>query len=256
MISQRPIISCARCGAPFEKTNGRKRFCTPCGPIAERERSVERARERRSADPAAWKEQRAAFASSDRATVRTYNRERGRRLGAKPLGELLTCEGCGYQTPRTHGMQRRCPDCSKRMRSERAVRKASEWNRANSDQRAERSRRRYATDPMVKLNSLMATGIGGSLRGNKGGRAWATLVPYGLSELKAHLERQFLPGMSWANWGRAPDGWHVDHILPVASFVFTTAEDPQFSACWAITNLRPLWSADNLRKGKQRLFLI
>src|SRR3546814_9626669 len=59
------------------------------------------------------------------------------------------------------------------------------------------------------------------------------------------LERQFLPGMSWDNRGE----WHIDHIRPLCAFEFTSPDDPQFREAWALTNLRPLWARDNLRKG-------
>lgn len=66
-----------------------------------------------------------------------------------------------------------------------------------------------------------------------------------IPELMAHLERRFLPGMTWANWSR--HGWHIDHIKPLASFDLTDRE--QFLAACHYTNLQPLWAVDNLRKG-------
>lgn len=67
-----------------------------------------------------------------------------------------------------------------------------------------------------------------------------------------HLERQFLPGMSWDNMSE----WHIDHILPRVMFHYETSADPGFSECWALTNLRPLWAKDNIDKGGKRLHLI
>lgn len=63
------------------------------------------------------------------------------------------------------------------------------------------------------------------------------------AELKRHIERQFLKGMSWEN----RQDWHVDHIRPLASFDLTDPE--QLRAACHFTNLRPLWARDNLRKG-------
>jgi hypothetical protein len=68
----------------------------------------------------------------------------------------------------------------------------------------------------------------------------------------AHLERQFLPGMSWENRTR----WDVDHIVPLKAFSFTSAEDPDFRAAWHLSNLRPLWSGDNVKKQGRRTHLI
>jgi hypothetical protein len=89
------------------------------------------------------------------------------------------------------------------------------------------------------------------VRGLKNGRSWQDLVGYTAEELMAHLERQFLPGMDWENRKL----WHIDHIVPVSSFSLTP-ECPDFKACWALTNLRPLWGADNIRKKDKRIYLL
>jgi len=64
------------------------------------------------------------------------------------------------------------------------------------------------------------------------------------TEFRLHLERNMKRGMTWGNYGTH---WHVDHILPVASFDHT---DPnQIVQCWHWTNLRPLEAKKNLAKG-------
>lgn len=63
------------------------------------------------------------------------------------------------------------------------------------------------------------------------------------AELRDHIERQFRHGMSWVN----RSDWHVDHIRPLASFDLSDPE--QLRAACHFTNLRPMWAADNLRKG-------
>lgn len=66
----------------------------------------------------------------------------------------------------------------------------------------------------------------------------------GLEETRAHLEKQFRPGMSWENYGPV---WHVDHIKPCASFDLNNPE--QQAACFHYSNLQPLFAAENLQKG-------
>jgi hypothetical protein len=62
-------------------------------------------------------------------------------------------------------------------------------------------------------------------------------------QLAKHLESQFKRGMTWENYGT---NWHVDHILPCASF---DHNDPkQRMQCWHWTNLRPLDAKRNLDK--------
>jgi hypothetical protein len=63
-------------------------------------------------------------------------------------------------------------------------------------------------------------------------------------ELKAHLESLFSEGMSWDNYGK--NGWHVDHIRPVSSFL---AEDAMLVNHY--TNLQPLWATDNISKSNK-----
>ncbi len=77
-------------------------------------------------------------------------------------------------------------------------------------------------------------------------------LDYGPAELIAHIERQFVKGMGWHN----RDKWDVDHIVPLASFKFTSMDDPEFKAAWALTNLRPLWKKDNRAKGATRTHLL
>ena len=63
-------------------------------------------------------------------------------------------------------------------------------------------------------------------------------------ELARHLESKFTQGMSWDNYGTY---WHVDHILPCASFDHT--DDGQVKQCWHWTNLQPLEASRNITKS-------
>lgn len=73
------------------------------------------------------------------------------------------------------------------------------------------------------------------------------LIGCTVAELKAHLERQFTPGMTWASYGHGPGRWNVDHRAPCSSFDLT---DPaQQRACFHFSNLQPMWHVDNVAKG-------
>lgn len=91
-----------------------------------------------------------------------------------------------------------------------------------------------------------------ALRGTKARRNVLDLVGWAGDELRAHLERQFVKGMGWHNL----DDWHIDHIVPLASFTITGPDDPELRRAWALTNLRPLWARENEAKGAKRLMLI
>jgi hypothetical protein len=70
-----------------------------------------------------------------------------------------------------------------------------------------------------------------------------------IPELKVHIEKQWLPGMSWDNWGYGKGKWHIDHIIPRSAFNFATPSDPGFKECWSLGNLQPLWARDNIAKS-------
>ena len=68
------------------------------------------------------------------------------------------------------------------------------------------------------------------------------LVGCTIPQLKIHLERYFVDGMNWDNYGE----WHIDHIIPCNSFDLTIIEE-QYK-CFHYTNLQPLWAIDNIKK--------
>lgn len=69
------------------------------------------------------------------------------------------------------------------------------------------------------------------------------------NELRAHLESQFLPGMTWKNYGR--NGWHIDHKIPASKFDLTDPEQQKW--CFHYSNLRPEWAYVNRSKNAKIL---
>lgn len=135
------------------------------------------------------------------------------------------------------------------------IRKA--WRQANAESIRESQRMRWKSASIQKrLRVSIGAAVYRSLKrqsSSKGGSGWQQLVGYTVEQLKRHLERQFLKGMTWDNYGPA---WHIDHIIPVAAFSVQSAGDEEFRHCWALTNLRPLWAKDNLRKRALIQYLI
>lgn len=62
-------------------------------------------------------------------------------------------------------------------------------------------------------------------------------------EFIAHIESQFREGMSWDNRSE----WHIDHLIPLS----TAKTSEEIKLLWHYTNLQPLWSHENLSKGKR-----
>ena len=69
-------------------------------------------------------------------------------------------------------------------------------------------------------------------------------------QLMEHIEAQFTDGMNWGNYGK----WHIDHLRPCASFDLT--DQLEAEQCFHYSNLRPLWSSDNLAKSSMMAGII
>lgn len=134
------------------------------------------------------------------------------------------------------------------------------WRAANPLRVAATNKRVYErqrTDPQKRIENSISACINQSIRrGSKARRRTEEILGYSFHELKIHLERQFVPGMSWANYGNGDGHWHIDHIVPKAAFKYETPDCPEFRAAWALTNLRPLWDQENRQKHAKRLLLL
>jgi len=110
--------------------------------------------------------------------------------------------------------------------------------------RREYVRAKRLNDPSFKIRLYMSSRINMSLKCKvKKSAATMELVGCSKEEFKKHIEKQFDTGMSWNNHGM----WHIDHIVPCASFDLTDPEQQRL--CFHYTNLQPLWAKDNLSKG-------
>jgi len=130
---------------------------------------------------------------------------------------------------------------------------------------AEKFRLRYALDPEFNIKQRLRAAMrrkrqgykmGDLIRGalKRGGSTpkFEDFVGYSTSDLKVHLEAQFTKGMNWESFARGEI--HIDHIVPLSSFDLSSPDD--LRRAWAITNLRPLWAEDNLKKSSKRIYLI
>jgi len=174
--------------------------------------------------------------------------------------------------PLAKGVVRKCADCSVVMTLERNLRaiccgpcrleRVKERSRQVSrglkgipgsrKKHNEWAKQKRIDSASHAINFRFRAAIRRVLNGGKRGRKWESLVDYTLSDLMTHLERQFVRGMTWGNRG----SWHIDHIVPLDSFAFDSAEHDDFRAAWAMNNLRPLWARDNIRKSNTRTHLL
>lgn len=114
----------------------------------------------------------------------------------------------------------------------------------NKEKRRIYFRHRYKTNIQVKLRSLIAGRIIRKLKHDKSDKT-LNLLECSIKYLKEYLESQFLPGMTWDNHSK--DGWHIDHIIPCASFDLTKEEEQR--KCFHYTNLMPRWATTDIAKA-------
>jgi len=111
-------------------------------------------------------------------------------------------------------------------------------------------KQKYHTDINFKLRKSIRSRIGDYVSGDIKPTSAIKALGCTIEQLKIHIEKQFLPGMNWEN--HSFEGWHIDHIIPLASFDLTNPED--FAKACHYTNLQPLWALDNLKKGDKLCF--
>jgi hypothetical protein len=178
--------------------------------------------------------------------MRIYSQQRNQTIKNSPNPQYgpedaKKCPDCGEvklvtefqkNSARADGLQCYCKKCSLKRK------KAYE-------------RQRYKTDSSYKLTRIVSSGVLHCLNGEQKTSRSMEYIGMDVKELWQHLESQFQPGMTREN--HAIDGWHLDHIRPIASFKLQELEGEGLQAavreCWHYTNLQPLWAEDNMKKG-------
>jgi len=134
---------------------------------------------------------------------------------------------------------------------ERTARSRRQYENCDKDHKrnlARKNRRKkYKNNENYKMRCILRSRLRMALQTQSAEKHAPTLDLLGctIEELKAHIEAQFEPWMTWNNW--AHDTWHIDHIKPCAAFDLTDPE--QQRECFHYTNLRPLEATENMRKS-------
>jgi hypothetical protein len=151
---------------------------------------------------------------------------------------------------RLAGIKKHTIHITKHLKDEHAVNEhAANQRLKNKKSNKESLRKRKIIDPGFRVKCNLRNRLKDLMRTTKKGGSHnvSALIGCSTKQLAKHLESQFARGMSWDNYGI--DGWHVDHILPCASF---NHNDPrQVAQCWHWTNLRPLWAKENMNKSDE-----
>jgi hypothetical protein len=231
--STAPLKRCTKCGNEKPATSD---FFHAYKRSPDGRRSV--CRECRAADHAANREERLA----QRRAHYQANRER------------LTANVRAYYAENAEAQRKAALDRHYRNR-DRRLPQMREYREANRErliqEQRERGRRffheRYGVDVEFTFKHRLRSLMRATLTNGREGRRMKDILGYTAAELRAHLDRQFTKGMSWEAFGRGEI--EIDHIVPVASFRISGPDCPEFKACWALSNLRPMWAEQNRAKG-------
>ena len=101
------------------------------------------------------------------------------------------------------------------------------------------------TNMQFRIKDNLRRRINSAIKNNRKAASAVRDLGCSIHKFVLYIETQFEDGMSWENWGI--HGWHLDHIVPLASFDLTNRE--QFLDAVHYTNYQPLWAFDNLSKG-------
>lgn len=114
-----------------------------------------------------------------------------------------------------------------------------------TEYQSEYRKRRELQDPIYLLRRRLRTRarIAFTRKGLIKNDSFSVLLGCSYEEVRKYLEKQFLEGMSWENYGK----WHIDHIKPLKLFNLSLLEEQK--KAFNYTNLQPLWAIDNLKKG-------
>jgi hypothetical protein len=115
-----------------------------------------------------------------------------------------------------------------------------QWRMKNIEHVRQAANHRYATDLDYRMKAVLRARIHAGIRGRAlKSDSTMRLLGCSIEELKAHLKKMFVTGMSWDNYGE----WEIDHIMPCSSFNLELEDEQR--RCFNFSNLQPLWSHDN-----------
>ena len=145
---------------------------------------------------------------------------------------------------------------------DRILKEREEYRTTHKEARNAQDRDRRIIDPIYRLRTNMSKLINYRLKqvGSSKNGSIIKYLPYTIDKLKAHLEQQFEPWMSWNNYGKyntkiwddtktSTWTWNIDHIVPQSDLPYASMEDDNFKKCWALSNLRPLSAKTNVING-------
>ena len=225
---------CEICNKEFEPINGHQKYCLPeCSKIAKR--TVNRLWRRRNVKPA--NEARRKYYQTHKAQLKEYQVKYSKEHREEISKKHAIYARKNREKINTYKRKNYNPELNRK--------RSRAYNSTHKEQ-INAYRKKYRTStPQRTLIITMRTRISNALKGNHKSQSSKVLLGCSINDLRVHLENQFTEGMTWENYGK----WHVDHILPCASF--DLSKESEQIKCFNYNNLQPLWAMDNMKKGSK-----
>jgi len=104
-------------------------------------------------------------------------------------------------------------------------------------------RERRKIDPNFKLRNTLRNRIRIALNNNSKFSSSIELLGCSIEEFKLYLEKQFLKGMNWENFGIV---WEIDHIKGCCNF--DLIQEKEQKECFHYSNQQPLFKTTKIAK--------
>jgi hypothetical protein len=259
------IRGCTKCGISKPLTEfhrakrglyGHQAFCKECAKLMARKRYEEKGEEINAKTLAKY-----------HARQEPIRQEKAKKKEERLAIPSKLCAKCkkikdkslfGKSPDRPDGLRPYCKEChrlgNRKYRENNpttSLASSRNWIAKNPERYAQ-SRRRRQSRIEYRIRSAISSRISCGIKGGKNGRSIIHILGYSIEELKNHLERQFIAGMNWDNYGK----WHIDHIVPLSAFNITSTDCQDLRIAWGLPNLRPLWAIDNIRKNAKITHLL
>jgi hypothetical protein len=128
-----------------------------------------------------------------------------------------------------------------------------EYNKNNKNKilkhKNQYAKNKRKTDLKYNLSNRISRSIRHTIKDNKNGKHWESLVGYTTNDLIKHLQKTIPKGYTWQDFMEGK--LHIDHIIPISVFNFTKPEHIDFKRCWSLKNLRLLPAEENLKKNNK-----
>jgi len=233
-------------------------WCKGCAEV-DPEGWIEKKKERRKQSKRHQKRRKREKLKRDRMVKETQ----GKALWEKGHPGLVWCITCGLpkdkeemRTIRQNSWSGQCKICAKKTRGKWYTEKLPEKMKdpefakrriENIKKSGRKAYRKKMKTIEGQLNARMRYRVRDCLRRGYKSGSWTTLVDYSVNQLKRRLRRTMPEGYSWDDF---MDGdLHIDHIIPLSAFPFTSDRELNFKKAWALKNLQLLPARDNMVKG-------